>query len=65
MEEQDNSEILQALGLLANEETSKKRRLPDYKTLQFFDYEQCFEYFAKRIMNIRQAKSHGHHACLL
>lgn len=59
MEEQDNSEILQALGLLANEETSKKRRLPDYKILQFFDYEQCFSYFAKRIMNIRQAKIHG------
>lgn len=59
MEEQDNSEILKALGLLTNEVTSKKRRLPDYKTLQFFDYEQCFEYFVKRIMNIRQAKIHG------
>ena len=56
---QDNSEMLMALGLLPNEETSKKRRLHDYKALQFFDYEQCFAFFAKRIMNIRQAKIHG------
>ena len=55
----DNDELLKELGLLPNGEQSKKRRLPDYKTIQFFDYEQCFAYYSKRIMNIRQAKIRG------
>ncbi len=29
------------------------------KTLLFYDYEQCFEHYTQRIMNIRQAKIHG------
>ena len=55
----DNDELLKELGLLTDGESLKKRRLPDYKTLKFFDYEQCFAYYAKRIMNIRQAKIRG------
>ena len=55
----DNSALLKELGLLNDEEQSKKRRLADYTTLQFFDYEQCFAYYAKRILNIRQAKIRG------
>ena len=51
-----NGELLKELGLLPDGEQVKKRRLPDYKTIQFFDYEQCFAFYAKRIMNIRQAK---------
>ncbi len=27
--------------------------------IQFFNYEQCFSHYTKRIMNIRQAKIHG------
>ena len=29
------------------------------KTLNFFDYERCYGYYAERIMNIRQAKIQG------
>lgn len=29
------------------------------KTLQFYNYEQCFAHYTKRIINIRQAKIHG------
>lgn len=54
-----NDELLKELGLLTDGEPLKKRRLPDYKTLKFFDYEQCFAYYTKRIMNIRQAKIRG------
>lgn len=54
-----NEDLLKELGLLPDGEQSRKRRLPDYKTIQFFDYEQCFAFYAKRIMNIRQAKIHG------
>ena len=54
-----NGELLKELGLLPDGEQVKKRRLPDYKTIQFFDYEQCFAFYAKRIMNIRQAKIRG------
>ena len=52
-------ELLKALDLPVESKQSKKRRLPDYKTLQFFDYEQCFAFYAKRILNIRQAKIRG------
>lgn len=55
----DNTELLKELGLIPNDESLKKRRLPDYKSLQFFDYEQCFAFYAKRILNIRQAKIRG------
>lgn len=55
----ENDELLKELGLLPDGERLKKRRLPDYKTIQFFDYEQCFAFYAKRIMNIRQAKIRG------
>jgi putative restriction endonuclease len=55
----DNSALLKELGLLTDDEQSKKRRLADYTTLQFFDYEQCFAFYAKRILNIRQAKIRG------
>ena len=54
-----NGELIKELGLLPDGEQVKKRRLPDYKTIQFFDYEQCFAFYAKRIMNIRQAKIRG------
>ena len=27
--------------------------------IQFFSYEQCYQHYTKRIMNIRQAKIHG------
>lgn len=54
-----NDDLLKELGLLPDGEQSKKRRLPDYKTIQFFDYEQCFAFYTKRIMNIRQAKIRG------
>lgn len=54
-----NDDLLKELGLLPDGEQSRKRRLPDYKTIQFFDYEQCFAFYAKQIMNIRQAKIHG------
>ena len=54
-----NGELLKELGLLPDGEQVKKRRLPDYKTIQFFDYERCFAFYAKRIMNIRQAKIKG------
>ena len=54
-----NDDLLKELGLLPDAESSKKRRLPDYKTIKFFDYEQCFAFYAKRIMNIRQAKIRG------
>ena len=54
-----NDDLLKELGLLPDGEQSRKRRLPDYKTIQFFDYEQCFAFYAKRIMNIRQAKIRG------
>lgn len=53
------AELLKALDLNVDTSTLKKRMLPDYKTLQFFDYERCFAFFAKRIMNIRQAKIRG------
>ena len=52
-------ELLKALDLDVCAESLKKRRIPDYKTLLFFDYEKCFVYYAKRIMNIRQAKIRG------
>jgi putative restriction endonuclease len=55
----DNSALLKELGLLNDGESLRKRRLADYTTLQFFDYEHCFAYFTKRIMNIRQAKIRG------
>ena len=55
----DNSALLKELGLLNDGESLRKRKLADYTTLQFFDYEHCFAYFAKRIMNIRQAKIRG------
>lgn len=29
------------------------------KTLQFYNYEQCYAHYTKRIMSIRQAKIHG------
>ena len=29
------------------------------KLLQFYNYEQCYAYYTKRIMSIRQAKIHG------
>ena len=29
------------------------------RVIQFFSYEQCYKYYTKRIMNIRQAKIHG------
>lgn len=29
------------------------------RTLQFYNYEQCFAHYTKRIINIRQAKIHG------
>lgn len=29
------------------------------KLIQFFGYEQCYQHYTKRIMNIRQAKIHG------
>lgn len=28
-------------------------------TLQFYNYEQCFDHYIQQIMNIRQAKIHG------
>ena len=63
MEEQnktyEGAELLKALNLNVDATKLKKRRLPDYKTIQFFDYEQCFAFYAKRIMNIRQAKIKG------
>ena len=64
MEKQANTyegqELLKALDLPIDGETlKKKRRLPDYKTLQFFDYEQCFTFYTKRILNVRQAKIRG------
>jgi len=55
----DNSALLKELGLLNDGESLRKRKLADYTTLQFFDYDNCFAYFAKRIMNIRQAKIRG------
>ena len=55
----DNSNLLKELGLLNDEKTSKRRRLPDYSALRFFDYEQCFAYYAKQIKNLRQAKIKG------
>lgn len=55
----DNTAILKELGLLNDGESLRKRRLADYTTLQFFDYEHCFTFFAKRILNIRQAKIRG------
>lgn len=29
------------------------------KIIRFYNYEQCYAYYTKRIMNIRQAKIHG------
>lgn len=29
------------------------------RVIQFFSYEQCYQHYTKRIMNIRQAKIHG------
>ncbi len=29
------------------------------RVIQFFNYEQCFQHYTERIMNIRQAKIHG------
>ena len=29
------------------------------RTLQFYNYEQCYAYYTKRIISIRQAKIHG------
>ena len=29
------------------------------RTLQFYNYEQCYAHYTKRIMSIRQAKIHG------
>ena len=29
------------------------------RTLQFYNYEQCYLHYAKQIMSIRQAKIHG------
>ena len=29
------------------------------RTLRFYNYEQCYAHYTKRIMNIRQAKIHG------
>lgn len=62
MEVQDKyegAELLKALELDVDAAQLKKRRLPDYKTLQFFDYEQCFAHYARKIINIRQAKIKG------
>lgn len=60
---QDNTyegeELLKALDLPIEGEPVRRRRLPEYKTLQFFDYEYCFSHYAKRIMNIKKAKIHG------
>jgi len=55
----DSSSLLKELGLVPNGDNSRKRRLADYKTIWFFDYEQCFNYYAKKIMTIRQAKIRG------
>lgn len=40
----DNSALLKELGLLNDGESLRKRRLADYATLNFFDYEQCFAF---------------------
>ena len=29
------------------------------RVIQFFNYDQCYQYYTKRITNIRQAKIHG------
>ena len=29
------------------------------RVIQFFSYEQCYQHYTKRIMNIMQAKIHG------
>lgn len=29
------------------------------RVIQFFNYEQCYQHYTNRIMNIRQAKIHG------
>lgn len=29
------------------------------RVIQFFNYEQCYQHYTKRIMNVRQAKIHG------
>jgi putative restriction endonuclease len=55
----DNTALLKELGLLNEGESLRKRRLADYATLKFFDYEQCFAFYVKRILNIRQAKIRG------
>lgn len=55
----EGQELLKALDLPISEEQRRKRRLANYTKLQFFDYEQCFAYYTKRIMNIRQAKIRG------
>ena len=55
----DSSSLLKELGLVPNGDNSRKRRLADYKTIWFFDYEQSFNYYAKKIMTIRQAKIRG------
>lgn len=55
----EGKELLEALGLPTGNLPVKRRRLPDYKTVEFFDYEGCFYYYTKRIMNIRQAKVRG------
>lgn len=64
MEEQDKSydglELLKALDLPIDGDTMKKsRRIRDYQTVQFFNYEMCFSFYTKRILNIRQAKIKG------
>ncbi len=55
----EGEELLKALDLPIAGESINRRRLPDYMKLQFFDYEQCFAYYAYKIKNIRQAKIKG------
>lgn len=55
----EGDELLKALDLPIAGKLVKKRRLADYKTLQFFDYEHCFSYYTKCIMGIKQAKING------
>lgn len=49
-----NVELLKALDPPIDERPLKKRKLPDYKTLPFFGYEQCLAFYTKRIMNKRE-----------
>ena len=55
----DARNLLKELGLPCGESQLKKRRLRDYQTVQFFNYEQCYVFYARKILNIRQAKIRG------